>query len=185
MNFVRFLYEGTGKVKRGLVRLIMQPIIRKSFAECGSKVTIGCGCRFSGIQNIYIGDNVALGENTRIMCTRAKVIMKGHIMFGPGVTIITGGHRLDYIGKYMIDVGNNEKNPDDDKDIIIEEDVWIGANATVLKGVTIGRGAVVAAGAVVTKDIPPYAIAGGVPAKVIRMRFSDDEIKEHESICYN
>ena len=59
---------------------------------------------------------------------------------------------------------------------IIGNDVWIGANAIILQGVTIGDGAIIAAGAVVTKDVPPYAIVGGVPAKVIKYRFSDDVI---------
>lgn len=59
---------------------------------------------------------------------------------------------------------------------IIGNDVWIGANAIILQGVTIGDGAIIAAGAVVTKDVPPYAIVGGVPAKVIKYRFSDEVI---------
>lgn len=59
----------------------------------------------------------------------------------------------------------------------IENDVWIGANVVILEGVTIGNGAIVAAGAVVSKDVPPYAIVGGVPAKVIRYRFGKEEIK--------
>lgn len=54
--------------------------------------------------------------------------------------------------------------------IVIEDDVWIGHGATILKGIRIGKGAIIAAGAVVTKDVPPYAIVGGVPAKLIRMR---------------
>ncbi|MBR5586936.1 MAG: CatB-related O-acetyltransferase, partial [Clostridia bacterium] len=60
--------------------------------------------------------------------------------------------------------------------VVIGNDVWIGDRATILAGVKIGDGAVVAAGAVVTKDVEPYAIVGGVPAKVIKKRFSDDEI---------
>lgn len=59
-------------------------------------------------------------------------------------------------------------------DIVIEDDVWIGHGATIMSGVHIGQGAVIAAGAVVTKDVEPYAIVGGVPAKVIRYRFDED-----------
>jgi virginiamycin A acetyltransferase len=65
-------------------------------------------------------------------------------------------------------------------DIIIDEDVWIGSNVVILSGVHVGRGAVVAAGAVVTKDVPPYAIVGGVPAKLIKMRFSEGTIGDLE-----
>lgn len=67
-------------------------------------------------------------------------------------------------------------------DIIVQNDVWIGANCTILDGVSIGNGAVVAAGAVVTKSVPAYAIVGGNPAKVIRFRFSDDVIHRLESL---
>ena len=66
----------------------------------------------------------------------------------------------------------------------MENDVWIGCNVTILSGVTIGRGAIVAAGAVVTKDIPPYAIAGGVPAKVIKFKWSVEQILKHEAQLY-
>jgi len=70
----------------------------------------------------------------------------------------------------MITVTDSEKSPDNDKDVVFEGDNWVGANATILKGVTVGKGSVISAGAVVTHDVPPYAIVGGVPAKVIRMR---------------
>lgn len=65
---------------------------------------------------------------------------------------------------------------------MIENDVWCGANVTILKGVTIGRGSVVAAGAVVTKSFPPYNIIGGVPAKLLKMRFTPEQIAEHERL---
>lgn len=70
-------------------------------------------------------------------------------------------------------------------DIIVKDDVWIGANSTILSGVTINQGAVVAAGSVVTKDIPPYAIVGGNPARVIKYRFSDDIINKLLKIDYS
>ncbi len=63
-------------------------------------------------------------------------------------------------------------------DIVVDDDVWIGYGATILSGVHVGQGAVIAAGAVVTKDVPPYAVVGGVPAKVIKYRFSEELIKE-------
>lgn len=70
-------------------------------------------------------------------------------------------------------------------DIIVDDDVWIGYRATILSGVHIGQGAVVAAGAVVTKDVPPYAIVGGVPAKVIKYRFEPEMIEELLKVDYN
>lgn len=79
----------------------------------------------------------------------------------------------------MYDVKDEDKREDDDQDVKFEGDNWIGANSTILKGVTIGEGAVVAAGAVVTKDVPSYSVVGGVPAKVIQMRFNEEEINEH------
>lgn len=76
------------------------------------------------------------------------------------------------------------KLPENDQDVIFEGDNWIGMNVTVLKGVTIGRGCIVAAGAVVNKSTPPYSIVGGVPAKVLKMRFTPEQITEHEAILY-
>jgi len=70
-------------------------------------------------------------------------------------------------------------------DIIVKDDVWIGYRSIILSGVTIGQGAVVAAGSVVTKDVPPYAIVGGNPAKIIKYRFSDNKIKELLKIDYS
>lgn len=70
-------------------------------------------------------------------------------------------------------------------DIEVKDDVWIGARATILSGVTIGQGAVVAAGAVVTRNVPPYCIVAGVPAKIIKKRFADDVIEELLRIDYS
>ena len=65
---------------------------------------------------------------------------------------------------------------------MIEDDVWIGANVTILKGVHVGRGAIIAAGVLVTRDVAPYSVVGGVPAKCINMKFTPDVSKEHERI---
>jgi serine acetyltransferase len=63
-------------------------------------------------------------------------------------------------------------------DIVIENDVWIGAKATIMSGIKISNGSIVAAGSVVTKDVPPYAIVAGNPAKIVKYRFSEDQIKK-------
>lgn len=106
-------------------------------------------------------------------------------MTSQDVLFITGNHRIDLLGKYMIDVQNNEKNAEDDANIIIEDDVWIASRAIILKGVHIGRGSVVAAGAVVTKDVAPYSVVGGVPARFIKYRFTAEEILRHEKELNN
>ena len=108
--------------------------------------------------------------------------LRNKVLFGPHVTIIGGDHRITDVGRFIYDV--LDKHPEDDQDVHIEDDVWIGTNTTLLKGVTVGRGAVVAAGALVTKDVPPYAIVGGVPAKVLKYRFTPEQIQEHERQLY-
>lgn len=72
----------------------------------------------------------------------------------------------------------NEKLEVEGYDVVIGNDVWIGYNAKIIGGITIGDGAIIAMGAVVTKDVPPYAIVGGVPAKIIRYRFSENDVKK-------
>ena len=84
----------------------------------------------------------------------------------------------------MTDITEANKPLGYDQDVVVEEDVWIGCNVTLLSGVIIGRGATVAAGAVVSKSMPPYCICGGVPAKFIKFYWTVDQILEHETKLY-
>ena len=176
------IYKVFDFIGRVLNKFVVAPIKKSALGGCGKNVVLGRRLRMSGAKNLFLGDNVSIGEDARFMCTRAKIIMGDNIMFGPGVTCITGGHRMDIIGRYMVSVTNEEKRPEDDRDIVLEGDNWVGANVTILRGVTIGEGSVIAAGAVVTKDVPAYSIVGGVPAAVIKMRFTDEEIIEHKKL---
>ena len=116
-----------------------------------------------------MAENVSIGPGATIYTTGAKLIIKQLVITGPNLTIITGDHK--YIaGRWLDSVSAEEKEDYYDQDVIIEEDVWVGANVTILKGVTIGKSSIIAAGALVIKDVPPYSIVGGVPAKVIKMR---------------
>ena len=109
----------------------------------------------------------------------SKFIMKRGCLTAEGLVVVTSNHR-QHIGQFL--QGNNEDN--EYKDIIVEEDVWIGINVTLLAGAHIGRGAIIGACSVVTKEIPPYAVAVGNPAKVIKFKWSIDDILKHESMLY-
>lgn len=101
--------------------------------------------------------------------------------------VLSADHYINHISSYPYKVWiMKEKQEGVSKgDIIVDDDVWVGFRSTILSGVHIGQGAVIAAGSVVTKDIPPYAIVGGVPAKIIKYRFSPDMITELLKIDYS
>ena len=100
--------------------------------------------------------------------------------------VLSGDHYTNHISSYPYRVWiMNEKQEGVSKgNIIVDDDVWIGFRSTILSGVHIGQGAIVAAGSVVTKDVPPYAIVGGVPAKVLKYRFSHELIAELLKVDY-
>ena len=164
-----------------IVRIIFKPLIyvvnfvKRNLAttdlEVASDSRISIGKHTYGIssRNVLLfreDDTVKIGK----FCS-----------FAYGVILIASGeHNYSAISSYPFYSKLLRKG--DEKDtfckgpIVIGNDVWVGANATILSGVTIGDGAVVAAGALVTKDVPPYSIVGGVPARVIKYRFSQDVI---------
>ncbi len=112
-------------------------------------------------RNIKIGDRVFINSGVRFGCPPpAKIIIGNHVAIGPRVLFETLNHSLTC----------NQENyrPGKSKGIIVEDNVWIGANATILPGLRIGKNSVIAAGSVVTKDIPPYCLAAGVPASIVK-----------------
>ncbi|MBL0191339.1 MAG: acyltransferase [Saprospiraceae bacterium] len=127
---------------------------------------------------IKVGNDVFIGPGAIFSASESEIVIGDKVLFGPNVTIMGGDHNTTQVGKYMYDVRN--KLPGNDLPVIIENDVWVGTGAIILKGVTIGTGSIVAAGALVTKDVPPYSIVGGVPAKVLKQRFNNYELIEHK-----
>ena len=159
------------------------PFYKRNMKHCGKGVYLRPTCSdLKGLWNMSIGDGSSIPKGSVFYCTEAPLTIGKKVIFGPHPTIITGDHRIDVVGKFIID--SHEKLPQNDLPVIIEDDVWTGANVTILKGVTIGRGSVIAAGAVVTKTCPPYSIIGGIPAKILKYRFSIDEILNHEKKLY-
>lgn len=117
--------------------------------------------------NVYIGPNCLIYP---------KVSIGAYTMLANDVRVLGGDHKYDVVGTPIIYSGRGELKP-----TIIERDCWIGAYSIIMCGVTIGEGSIIAAGSIVTKDVPPYAIYGGIPAKRIKSRFeTEGEIDKHK-----
>lgn len=139
-------------------------------------------------RNLIMGENATLNSQCVIMNDRARVIIKKNAGSARQFLAITGNH-MSIVGLNVKQVTNkvkddNDANKEYDKDIIVEEDVWIGARVSVLSGVTLGRGSEIGTGAVVRTSIPPYSVVVGNPAKIVGFRFTPDEILEHEKALY-
>jgi acetyltransferase-like isoleucine patch superfamily enzyme len=117
-----------------------------------------------------------------------RVLLGKFCSIAEGVRFVFGEHRLDSISTFPFRALCGEGLPHADAlskgNITIGHDVWIGTHALILSGVTIGNGAVIAAGAVVSRDVPPYAVVGGVPARLIRMRLDPHQITALENIAW-
>ena len=183
MNIYSHLWNAMHFVPR-VWHYLERRLLKKMLQTCGKDVYLSHDVKLYG-RNLHIGNHVSIGAEALLMCAGASIHIGDHVMFGPRVTVITGNHRTDFVGKYMFDVKGPDKLPENDKPVIFEGDNWIGANATILKGVTAGEGAVVAAGAVVTKNVAPYTIVGGVPAKYIGDRFKPEELAQHRQLLGN
>ena len=166
--------------RRG-VNCFLCSVYRTQFRRCGKNVKFDAFGQYS-FSTISIGDDVYIGKGAKMSARHTTITIGNKCMFGPNVTIRGGNHNTSVIGRYMADV--LEKRPEDDQPVVVDDDVWVGTGAIILKGVTIGRGAIVAAGAVVTKNVEPYSIVGGVPARRLRYRWTAEQIREHERQLY-
>lgn len=155
---------------------------RSRFGHIDDTVELVPPLTLTNPSNIFLEGHNAL-RNANISTPKARFIMKPYARAAAGFCVSTGNHAM-IIGKYYATVTEDEKPEGYDKDVIVEEDVWIGRNVTLLAGVTIGRSAIIGAGAVVNKDVPPYCIVGGVPAKPIKFKWTIEQIMDHERIIY-
>lgn len=163
-------------VKKAILRMRLSKL-----EEYGSDVWIGKNSTILG--NVRIGSHVSIGSGAQFVSTLATIYIHDYVVMGPNVTIYTGDHRTDVLGKHIIEITDADKKESArvlDKNVTIESGVWIGTRAIILKGVTIGRGSIIGAGSVVTRDVPAYSVYTGVHNVKIRPRFTEEEITEHE-----
>lgn len=128
--------------------------------KSGPKIAIGKNARFS--RKVTIGNKSGIGEKCEIL---GKVQIGDNVLMGPECVIYTVNHNYIKKSTLIMDQGVTEEDP-----VFIGNDVWIGRRVMILPGCRIGDGAVIAAGSIVTKDVPDYAVVGGVPAKIIKYR---------------
>ena len=164
------------------LRIISLSLIQKKFIQ----ISIERGCYIIGIKNFILKKNIQIGINSFLNAEESSIVIGNNfnsnhnlylnasgggkiqfgdnVLIGPNVVFRTANHKTDQV-KILIRLQGNEYG-----DIIVGNNVWIGSNCVILMGVTIGEGAVIAAGAVVNKDVAPYDVVGGVPAKKIKSR---------------
>lgn len=114
-------------------------------------------------EGLSIGNNVGIAQNCFIQ-VRGSVVIEDNVIFGPNVSIFSENHNFNDLNLPVNEQGVTRKG------VKIESGVWIGTRSTVLDGVIVGKNSIIAAGSVVNKDVLPYSIVGGVPAKLIKMR---------------
>ncbi|MBF0594182.1 MAG: acyltransferase [Candidatus Omnitrophica bacterium] len=168
---------------------VREVCLRPFLGACGVKLSIGRRCSLLGLRNIRVGDKFIAGEYSKVYARKGRIsgghclslnsnvmisadvggeiTIGDHVMIGPNAALLTSNHGFDRFDLPMRDQDCVSGT------IRIGNDVWIGANAVVLPDVRVDQGAIIAAGAVVTKDVPAYAIVGGVPARVIGSRDKD------------
>ena len=146
-------YCGTARILRGL-------FVKQAILKCGKKVNVDQGARFG--LDIVLGDYSSIGRNSFV---QSGTYIGRYVMIAPDCGIYTMNHRFQ-----RMDIPMREQGLTKPKCVIIEDDVWIGTKTVILPGVHIGKGAIIGAGSIVTKNIPPYSIAVGNPARVKKRR---------------
>lgn len=172
------------RIKAG-VRLIKQqyiaPFDTSKYGKVGKHSIIKSNSTLIK-QNIYVDDYCLIQDQLNFITNKGKLFLGKYSVIASDCTIIPDSHIFNVgVPFYMAATKNFN---DTANDVVIEEDCSIGAKCIILSGCHINRGAVVGAGCVVKKDVPPYAVVVGVPARIVATRFTKEQIMKHETILY-
>jgi len=175
-SIIHFIQKGYNKIIF-FIAFLRAGFWRMFIKKMGKKVYIMHSCMITSPLDIEIGDHVCINHHTSIS-GRGFLKIGNFVMIGQNCSIQAGGHVFNDSTRPMMFQGQRS-GP-----IEIGDDVWLGANVVVLPNVKIGRGSIIGANAVVTKDVPEFAIMGGVPAKLIRYRFSQEEKEKAKNTIF-
>ena len=153
------LYQQRGRGSKIYRSVRMDTPPYRRFSIGGKSVVESYSCINNAVGDVVIGDHTRIGLHNTII---GPVTIGNHVNLAQGITVTALNHNFSDARKRIDQQGVSTAA------VVISDDVWIGANAVILPGVTIGRHSVIAAGAVVTKDVPPYSVAAGVPARIIK-----------------
>ncbi|WP_083665087.1 DapH/DapD/GlmU-related protein [Kocuria sp. CNJ-770] len=162
---------------QSLVRGVLRKIAVRGNVDLGTNVRAGRGAVIAAPHRLTLGNNVSVGPYSVV---QVDGTIGDWTLIGMYVQIVgKNDHAIDEVGvPIRMSTRVGDRKPQASDAIHIGKDVWIGASAIVLSGVNIGTGSVIGAGAVVTKDIPPFSIAVGNPARIVGQRFENDEIRQ-------
>ena len=152
-----YQHRGRGSKIYRSVRMDTPPYRRFSLGQ--KSVIESYSCINNAVGDVVIGDHTRIGLHNTII---GPVAIGSHVNLAQGITVTALNHNFEAPERRIDEQGVSTQQ------VIIGDDIWIGANAVVLPGVTIGNHCVIAAGAVVTKDVPPHSLVAGVPAKIIK-----------------
>lgn len=177
-------------VFRSVVRLFERRSFESAWRNRNRHNETKAGDRFFPLDVVEVGKG-SYGNITvqSLYVTPAeKLVIGNYVSIAPDVTFFLGvNHQLNTATTFPFYSKLIKRSPIDaisNGPILVEDEVWIGTGARIFSGVRIGKAAIIAAGAIVTKDVPPYAIVGGNPAKLIRYRFSDDIVRILQPIYF-
>lgn len=169
-------------IVKKIFRRVFSVLYKRKFNSAGKNISFDPFSSVFSYSSINLGRNVFIGRGAYFSSSHSEINIGSNIMFGPDVHIYGGNHIFNNVGLFMYKIKKDIAHIDGN--VIIESDVWIGGKSIILSGVVIGKGAIIGAGSIVTKNVKPYSISAGNPAKIIKMRFTNDEIKAHEKKLY-
>ena len=181
-NFIYRSYALIKDIYTFLIKSVDPNYNKKRIIHKGKFISIFPNIHLTHPEDIYMGDFTRIQSGFRQISKSGRIIIKKYSGIAPDCIFINNSH-VPTVGVPHFLLAPLHIN-DKDNDIIVEEDVWIGARCILLPNCIIGRGAIVGAGSIVTKPVPPYAVVAGAPAKIIACKFNIEQILEHEIALY-